>query len=100
MRSCALLPTPSLLAQLKTTACHSFPPGPASRPSYGTLISRPETRDILGQLNSAFLMADVLRENKILLVNLAGLPAETASLVDTLLVKALRTAAQVTTPKK
>lgn len=50
-----------------------------------TLVSRPELRNVLGQSQSSFQMADVIRSNKILLINLAGLPAESASLMGTLL---------------
>jgi hypothetical protein len=64
------------------------------------LISRPEARYIIGQSESSFKMADVLAGNKILLVSLAGLPVETSSLLGTLLVNALWTAAQTMTPEK
>lgn len=64
------------------------------------LVSRPEARYIIGQSKSSFKMADVLRDNKILLVSLAGLPVETASLLGTLLVNALWTAGQGMTPEK
>ncbi|MCA1565813.1 MAG: type IV secretory system conjugative DNA transfer family protein [Acidobacteria bacterium] len=64
------------------------------------LISRPETRNIIGQSVSSFKMTDLLRENKILLVSLAGLPVETSSLLGTILVNALWTAAQTMTPDK
>lgn len=64
------------------------------------LISRPETRNIIGQSHSSFTMTEVLSGNKILLVSLAGLPVETASLLGTLLVNALWTAAQTLTPDK
>ncbi|MFF6951840.1 type IV secretory system conjugative DNA transfer family protein [Streptomyces iakyrus] len=64
------------------------------------LISRPEARNIIGQSTSSFKMADVLAGNKILLVSLAGLPVETASLLGTLLVNALWTAAQTMRPEK
>ncbi|MFC8008920.1 type IV secretory system conjugative DNA transfer family protein [Streptomyces cinereoruber] len=64
------------------------------------LISRPEARYIVGQSESSFKMRDVLAGNKILLVSLAGLPVETSSLLGTLLVNALWTAAQGLTPEK
>lgn len=51
--------------------------------------ARPEVRNIIGQSESSFEMADVVRDNKILLVNLAGLPRDTASLSGTLLTNAL-----------
>lgn len=53
------------------------------------LNARPEIRNIIGQSDSSFQMDDVIRGNKILLVNLAGLPRETASLVGTLLMNSL-----------
>ncbi|MFM9793287.1 type IV secretory system conjugative DNA transfer family protein [Streptomyces turgidiscabies] len=62
------------------------------------LISRPEARYIVGQSESSFKMVDVLRDNKILLVSLAGLPVETSSLISTLFVNALWDAAQRLTP--
>lgn len=58
------------------------------------LVSRPEARDIIGQSNSSFKVEDVLAQNKILLVNLAGLPSDTASILGTLLVNAIWTSAQ------
>lgn len=64
------------------------------------LTSRPEVRNIIGQPESSFKMADVLRDNKILLVSLSGLPSETSMLLGTLLVNALWTAAQTMTPDK
>lgn len=64
------------------------------------LVSRPETRNIIGQSGSSFKMRDVLQGNKILLVSLAGVPQETAGLLGTLLVNALWTAAQELTPEK
>lgn len=53
--------------------------------------SRPEMRYILGQRTSSFKMTDVVRDNKILLVNLNGIRVgqQTASLVGTLLVNAV-----------
>jgi hypothetical protein len=53
------------------------------------LNHREEIRRIIGQSRSAFDMSDVLRSRKILLVNLAGLGDEIASLVGTLLMNAL-----------
>jgi hypothetical protein len=53
------------------------------------LNHREEIRRIIGQSNSAFDMRDVLRSRKILLVNLAGLGEDIASLVGTLLMNAL-----------
>ncbi|WP_439946521.1 type IV secretory system conjugative DNA transfer family protein [Streptomyces sp. BBFR109] len=64
------------------------------------LTSRSEVRNIIGQPESSFKMADVLRDNKILLVSLSGLPSETSMLLGTLLVNALWTAAQTMTPDK
>lgn len=64
------------------------------------LVSRPEARDIIGQSKSSFKVDDVLANNKILLVNLAGLPGDTASILGTLLVNAIWTAAQTMNPEK
>lgn len=64
------------------------------------LTSRPEVRNIIGQSESSFKMADVLRDNKILLVSLSGLPSETSMLLGTMLVNALWSAAQTMTPDK
>lgn len=64
------------------------------------IISRPEARNIVGQSKSSFQMSDVLANNKILLVSLSGLPADTASILGTLLVNAVWTAAQTMRPEK
>lgn len=53
------------------------------------LNARPELRNIVGQSTSSFQMADVVLNNKILLVNLANLPRDSASLTGTLLMNAL-----------
>lgn len=53
------------------------------------LNARPEIRHIIGQAESSFRMRDVVDKNKILLVNLAGLGKQTASLAGTLLMNAL-----------
>jgi hypothetical protein len=52
------------------------------------LNNRPEIRRIIGQSRSSFDMAEVIKQRKILLVNLAGL-ADTADLLGTLLVDAV-----------
>lgn len=52
-------------------------------------IGRPELRYILGQSESSFQMADVIRGNKILLVNLAGVPSGAANTAGTLLVNGI-----------
>lgn len=64
------------------------------------LVSRPEVRDIIGQSKSSFQIKDVLANNKILLVNLAGLPSETSSILGTLLVNAIWSAAQSMRPDR
>jgi hypothetical protein len=53
------------------------------------LNARPEIRHIIGQSESSFHMSDVVAGNKILLVNLAGLGKQTASLAGTLLMNSL-----------
>lgn len=45
------------------------------------LTSRKELRYMLGQANSTFYMDDVIRDNKILVINMSRLPKETASIV-------------------
>lgn len=64
------------------------------------LVARPEIRRIIGQSGSSFTMRDVLVRNKILLVNLAGLGKDTASLTGTLLMNALWSAVKNVRPKK
>jgi hypothetical protein len=53
------------------------------------LQERPEIRNIIGQSTSSFTMREVLRDKKVLLVNLAGLGRTTASLVGTLMINSL-----------
>lgn len=64
------------------------------------LADRPEIYNIVGQSESSFKMEDVLRDNKILLINMAGVSKDTASLIATLFTRALWTAAQTMTPEK
>lgn len=64
------------------------------------LVSRPEARDIIGQSQSSFQVADVLTSNKILLVSLNSLPPDTASILGTLMLNAIWTAAQRLTPER
>jgi hypothetical protein len=64
------------------------------------LDARPELRGMLGQSDSAFKVADVLSGNKILLVSLNGLPPDTASILGTLIVNAVWTAAQTMKPDR
>lgn len=64
------------------------------------IVSRPEVRNIVGQSKSSFQMKDVLANNKILLVSLSGLPTDTASILGTLLVNAVWSAAQTMEPQK
>lgn len=52
-------------------------------------MSRSKLRNIIGQSESSFQMADVVRENKILLVNLSGIEREAATLMGTLIMNAL-----------
>ena len=53
--------------------------------------ARPEIRNILGQSTSTFQMSDVIRDNKILLVNLNGIRVgqQTASITGTLIMNAV-----------
>lgn len=69
----------------------------AARPLENRLFQfsvRPEIRNIIGQSKSSFLMDDVIRDNKILLINLAGIPEETSTLLGTLLLNAIWSSAQ------
>jgi hypothetical protein len=58
------------------------------------LIGRIEPRYLFGQSQSSFQAEDVIRGNKILLINLAGVPKESAEIVGTLMLNALWGAAQ------
>ncbi|MEW1950671.1 type IV secretory system conjugative DNA transfer family protein [Pseudarthrobacter sp902506025] len=74
-----------------------------SQPLYDRLWqlnSRPEIYNILGQTKSGFNIKDVLLGNKILLINLAGLPEDTSALLASLFFQALWTEAQNLTPDK
>jgi hypothetical protein len=53
------------------------------------LTARAEIRHIIGQSESSFDIRDVVRGRKILLVNLAGIPEETASLIGSLVINNL-----------
>lgn len=74
-----------------------------SQPLYDRLWqlnNRPEVHNILGQSKSAFNLRDVLANNKILFINLAGLPQDTASLIGTSLFQKLWEQARRITPGK
>lgn len=58
------------------------------------LSSRPELRNIIGQSKSTFYMDDVIREGKVLLINLAGVPKEAASIAGTLIMNAVWSSVQ------
>ena len=64
------------------------------------LVSRPEARNIMGQSVSSFQASDVLSGNKILLISLSSLPPDTASILGTLLVNSIWTAAQKIKPER
>lgn len=64
------------------------------------LNARPELRNIIGQSKSSFQMEDIVREGKILLVNLENLARETASLTGTLLMNSLWHAVKQVRPAK
>lgn len=64
------------------------------------LTGRPETRHMLAQTEGGLRLEDVIRDNKILLVSLGGLPSATAELLATLLVDTIWHIAQRTTPDK
>lgn len=54
----------------------------------------PEVRNIFGQSTSSFSFEDVFLNNKILLINLAGVPDDVASLTGTMFMQAMWTAIQ------
>lgn len=54
----------------------------------------PEVRNIFGQSTSSFTFDDVVRNNKILLINLSGVPDDAASLTGTIFMQSLWTAVQ------
>lgn len=58
------------------------------------LASRPELRAIMGQSKSSFQFSDVLRDGKILLINLKGVSRKTATLAGTLIIDGIRTAVE------
>ena len=64
------------------------------------IIGRIEPRYLFGQSESSFKAEDIIRNNKILLVNLSGVPKESAEIVGTLLLNALWGAAQRMPPEK
>lgn len=53
------------------------------------ITDRPELRYIFGQSESTFDMAEVIRDNKILLVNFEGMPKESAAIAGSLMTTAL-----------
>lgn len=57
-------------------------------------LNRPKLRNILGQSTSSFKMSDVFNQNKILLVNLAGVEADTAAIMGSLIINTLWSAAK------
>ncbi|WIE74468.1 type IV secretion system DNA-binding domain-containing protein [Curtobacterium sp. MCSS17_007] len=64
------------------------------------LDARPELRGMLGQAKSSFKVQEVLRDNKILLISLNGLPPGTASILGTLIVNAVWSGAQTMSPDR
>lgn len=70
-----------------------------NRPSAERILqlpSRRELRLVFGQRASSFQMSDVLRDNKILLINLKGRPSASSKLVGTLLMNAVWRATKTT----
>jgi hypothetical protein len=63
-------------------------------------FERPEMRNILGQSTSAFQMDDVIRDNKILIVNLVGLTQTAKQFAGLLLFKSLWASVQSIRPDK
>ncbi|AZZ51438.1 hypothetical protein [Rathayibacter festucae] len=64
------------------------------------LTARPEARDLFGQTESAFTMDDVVMQNKILIIDLAGVSSDTALPMATLLINALWTSVNRNRPEK
>lgn len=64
------------------------------------LLSRPETRNIIGQSKSSFQWKDAILENKIVLISLRGIPQEEASLLGALFINSLWSATQSVTPER
>ncbi len=64
------------------------------------LTNRREVLDIFGQSRSTFQISDVISQNKILLINLAGLSPDSAKIIGTLVTDAIWSAAQSQTPEK
>ena len=64
------------------------------------LNGRPEIKNMLGQSEKNLNLESVLRDNKILLISLSGLPTDSAELLGTLIVSTLWNAAQRFTPEK
>lgn len=64
------------------------------------IASRPELRHIMGQGTSAFNIAQMMQDNKILLVNLKGVSSGAADLAGTLLMNAIWQATKTTTKQR
>lgn len=62
--------------------------------------TRPEIRNIMGQSKSSFQMRDVIKDNKILIINTSGVSKQTARLAVSLIVNAAWDAAMSITPEK
>lgn len=58
------------------------------------ITETPEVRNIFGQTTSSFTFEQVLKENKILLINLSGIAADAAALTGTIFMQGLWTAVQ------
>ncbi|KUF08439.1 type IV secretory system conjugative DNA transfer family protein [Leucobacter sp. G161] len=58
------------------------------------VLSRPEIINIIGQSKSTFSIQQALKDNKILLINLAGLSPDTAKIIGTLFMNAIWTSAR------
>lgn len=58
------------------------------------VLSRPEIINIIGQSKSTFSIQDALEDNKIILINLAGLSSDTARIIGTLFMNAIWTSAR------
>lgn len=64
------------------------------------LLGRPEIRNMIGQTKSALVWEDILKNNKIVIISLSGLPRDSAELLGSLLTQTLWSSVQRLTPDK
>ncbi|MBW4816121.1 type IV secretory system conjugative DNA transfer family protein [Rhodococcus qingshengii] len=64
------------------------------------LVGRPEIRNMIGQSSNSLNWEEILTQNKIVVISLAGLPKDSAELLGSLLVETLWTTAQRLSPER